>query len=98
MGVTDRMVEEEELCADWRRELMTDTAVYTNGPETVRKMKLGGGLRTWMGYENFDIYNLERVALTGIKLFFLSETHLQFDRAVELSSENLSHVCFCERH
>lgn len=47
MGVADRMVE-EELCADWRRELMTDTAVYTNGPETVRKMKLGGGLRTWM--------------------------------------------------
>lgn len=54
MGVTDRMVEEEVLCADWRRELMTDTAVYINGPATVRKMKLGGGLRTWMDCANID--------------------------------------------
>lgn len=48
MVVTDRMVEEEVLCADWRRALMTDIAVYTSGPDTARKMKFGGALRTWM--------------------------------------------------
>lgn len=42
------MEEEEVLCADLRRALMADIAVYTSGPETARKMKLGGALRTWM--------------------------------------------------
>lgn len=46
MGVTVRMVEDEVLCADWRRVLMIDTAVYTSGPDTTRKTKLGGALRT----------------------------------------------------
>lgn len=47
MGVTVRMVEDEVLRADWRRVLMIDTAVYTSGPDTARKTKLGGALRTW---------------------------------------------------
>lgn len=46
MGVTVRMVEDEVLRADWRRVLMIDTAVYTSGPDTARKTKLGGALRT----------------------------------------------------
>lgn len=47
MEVAERMVLEAELRVDWRRVLMTDMAVNTSGPATVRKIKLGGAFKTW---------------------------------------------------